>query len=203
MEDSTMVKLFGKYGLIDHIIHRRNFTDFISTVGKKYQSIWQLKRFTRMNKVDPFRAIAVDYGFMNYKDPCQRIQLREIYKQFFEYREDERRLHKACIARELAEFLETILDSLPLPRELLRNPYPEVDHPLSGMVTYNIISYPQSLVGTLRSQNPNTIIVPHPDDMDEAVRGAIQDRAAFLGTGLRKRYYSTSDGTKVMELAMP
>ncbi|KAJ2896266.1 hypothetical protein MKZ38_005720 [Zalerion maritima] len=50
---------------------------------KWHQSMWELKRFTRMNVADPFRAVVLDYGFMNYKDACQRMQLRRVYQEYF------------------------------------------------------------------------------------------------------------------------
>lgn len=199
---STMVELFSKYGLASHIKHRRNFISFMSAVGNKRESVWHLKQFIRMSQPDPFHAVIVDYGFMNCKDPYQRMQLKGLYQRLFERGVDEKLLHEACVAGKLADFLESVVGSVSLPRELLQNPYPEANHPLSGMVVDSLISCPQSLADTLRDEDTNSKIVPHPDDIDDEMLRMIEDKAAFLGTPLRKRYYSTSDGKRVMELVM-
>ncbi len=83
MADSNMVKLFKKYGLADQISQMRNFKEFMALGKKMHQSVWHLKRFTRMDVADPSRAVVVDYGFMNCRDAHQRTQLREIYHEYF------------------------------------------------------------------------------------------------------------------------
>ena len=68
MVESKVVELFNKYGLADRILHMRNFKDFMVIVKKWYQSAWELKRFTRMDVTNPFRAVVLDYGFWNCED---------------------------------------------------------------------------------------------------------------------------------------
>lgn len=58
MEDSTMVKLFNKYGLGPNIKALRNFEALLDDVGKWHQSVWELKRFTLLGGHEPMRAIA-------------------------------------------------------------------------------------------------------------------------------------------------
>jgi hypothetical protein len=72
MAESRIWELFSKYELAERILHMRNFKDFMAIVKKWHQSVWELKRFTRMNVSDPFRAVVVDYGFRNCKDAHQR-----------------------------------------------------------------------------------------------------------------------------------
>ncbi|KAM0437861.1 hypothetical protein ACHAPT_002226 [Fusarium lateritium] len=198
MEKSSMVELFSKYGLADRILRMRNFKDFMTTVKKWHQSVWELKRFMRMQETDPFRAVVVDYGFKNCEDAHQRMQLRRMYQEYFERGEDEMKLHEACVAGELASFLESVLGSLPVPSDLLRNPYPLENFPLMGMVTDSVAVCPESALDQVRAfkaaRGDGSVIITIPDAEDEAHIRMLHERAAFLGTGLRKRHYSGSNG---------
>jgi hypothetical protein len=204
MVESRMVELFRRYGLADRILHMRNFKDFMVIVKKWHQSVWELKRYTRMNVTDPFRAVVVDYGFINCEDARQRMQLRGIYQEYFERGEDEMRLHEACVAGKLGSFLESVLGSLAVRSDLLWNPYPLENRPLMGMVTSSVIMCPESVLDQAnafeRGDGKEVIVIP--DAEDEATIRWIHDHATFLGTGLRKRYYSGSDGKVITELAL-
>ncbi|KAL5088565.1 hypothetical protein Trisim1_006521 [Trichoderma cf. simile WF8] len=204
MSESRIVELFGRYGLADRISNMRNFKSLMAIVLRRYQSVWELKRFTRMNVVDPFRAVIVDYGFMNCEDARQRMQLRGIYREYFERGEDEMRLHEACIAGELANFLELIFGSLGVPPHLLSNSYPLDNFPLMGMVTDDVIIGPESALDQDRalkgSATEGAEIITIPDADGAVMTRLIHERAAFLGTRLRKRYYSGSDDKAITEL---
>ncbi|KAH8752838.1 hypothetical protein F5883DRAFT_621355 [Diaporthe sp. PMI_573] len=206
MAESGIVELFSKYGLAERILRMRNFKDFMAIVKKWYQSVWELKRFTRMNVSDPFRAVVVDYGFMNCKDARQRMQLRRIYQEFFERGEDEMRLHEACVAGKLASFLQSVFGGLLVPLDFLRNPYPLENYPLMGMVTHSVTMCPESALDQVRAlkatRGDESMIIAIPDAEDEAHLRLLHDRAAFLGTGLGKRYYSGSDGRYITEFTM-
>lgn len=206
MVESSMVELFSKYGLEDRILHVRNFKDFMGIVEKWYQSVWELKRFTRMNMADPFRAVMVDYGFMNCEDARHRMQLREIYQKYFEQGEDEMRLHEACVTGKLGSFLEAVLGSLSVSLDLFGNYYPLENCPLMGMVTYSVISCPESILdptnGLERGDGKEAIVFTIPDAEDQAMISQIQERAAFLGTGVKKRYYPGPDGKVIMQLEL-
>jgi hypothetical protein len=76
-----MVGLSSKYGRADRILPMRNFKDFMAIAKKWHQSVWELKRFTRMDATNPVRAVVADHGFMNYEDALQRMQLRGMYQQ--------------------------------------------------------------------------------------------------------------------------
>lgn len=206
MAESSIVELFSKYGLADEISHMRNFKNFMALVKKWHQSVWELKRFTRMDVAHPFRAVVVDYSFMNCKNAHQRIQLRGMYREYFERGEDEMRLHEACVAGKLASFLQSVFGGLPVPSQILKNPYPLESYPLAGMVTHSVTVCPESALDQVRALKAaggnESVIITIPDVEDEAHIRFLHDRAAFLGTGLRKRYYPGSDGTYVTELAI-
>lgn len=204
MAKSNIVELFEKYGLAHKTLRMRNFKDHMAHVKKRYPSVWQLKRFTRMQEADPFRAVIVDYGFMNCTDAIQRMQLRQTYQRYFNEKHDEMSLHKACISGELASFLESVLGPFPVPSQLFKNPYPLENLPLSGMVMNSVIVCPESALDQVRDLHAvggnDSVIVTVPDTEDEDHIRILHERAAFLGTGLRKRCYSQADGKYVMEL---
>jgi hypothetical protein len=88
--------------------------------------------------------------------------------------------------------------------DLLRNPYPLENCPLMGMVTDSVIMCLESAldyVNTLERGDGKQIMVI-PDAEDESTVRWIHDRAEFLGTGLRKRYYSVSDGKVITQLTL-
>ncbi|OPB39193.1 hypothetical protein A0O28_0048990 [Trichoderma guizhouense] len=204
MSESRVVELFGKYGLADRISNMRNFKSLMAIVPRRHQSVWELKRFTRMNMADPFRAVIQDYGFRNCEDARHRMQLRGMYREYFERSEDEMRLHEACIAGELANFLESIFGSLGVPHHLLSNPYPLENRPWMGMVTNYVIMCPESALDQVRalkgSATEGAEIINIPDADGAAATRIIHERAAFSGKGLRKRYYSGSDGKIITAL---
>ncbi|KAJ4191899.1 hypothetical protein NW767_010806 [Fusarium falciforme] len=206
MAKSGIVELFNKYGLADRILRMRNFKDLMATIKKWHQSVWELKRFTRTEETDPFRAVVVDYGFKNCEDAHQRMQLRRIYQEYFERGEDEMRLHEACVAGELASFLQSDFGGLPVPSDVLRNPYPLENYPLMGMVTDSVIVCPESALDQVRALKATggdeSMIITIPDAEDEAHVRMLHERAAFLGTGLRKRHYSGSNGRYITAYGM-
>jgi hypothetical protein len=199
---SSIVDLFGKYSLADRIVDMRNFTQFMATVRKQYQSVWELKKFTHMNTTDPFRAVVVDYGFGNCKDAGQRMELRQLYKGYFGRGEDEMGLHEACVTGRLASFLQSVLGGLPVPPDVLENYYPLENCPLMGMVTNCVTICPETAADQVRAINEangvESVVYPIPDALDEAFQGDFYDRAAFLGTGVRKRYYSINREDSVL-----
>lgn len=138
MVESKVVELFTKYGLAQQISYMRNFKDFMQTVKIKHSSVWELKRFALMDVGIPFKAVVVHYGFKNC-NARQRLELRQLYREYFSQGEDEMKLHEACVAGNLASFLTSIMGNLTVPSELLSNYYPIKDHPLAGMETEYVI----------------------------------------------------------------
>ncbi|OAL43046.1 hypothetical protein IQ07DRAFT_606215 [Pyrenochaeta sp. DS3sAY3a] len=203
MAESTVVELFRKYRLADRILHMRNFKDFMAIVKKWYQSVWELKRFIRMDVADPFRAVVVDYGFMNCEDAHQRMQLRKVYHEYFKTGEDEMRLHEACISGKLSTFFESVFGRLPVHRDLLWNHYPLENCPQMGMVIASVVVYTESVLGKEHGGEvaDGTMIFVIPETEEEEMTRHIHDRAAFLGVGLRKRRFPGPDGKSLTQFA--
>ena len=201
MADATMIELFAKHGLGREIVGLRNFKDFMGVVAEWHQSVWELKRFTRMTDPDPIRAVVVDYGFMNCNTSRERALLREIYTDYFARGEDEMELHEACINGVLAKFLESVLGTLSVPHEVLANPYRLERRSHAGMVADRVVVCPESLVEDVtlirRQDGRKGIILTIPDASDAAMREVIKDQAAFLDVGLRRLI--TLRGDKNME----
>jgi len=97
-----------------------------------------------MNVARPFRAVVVDYGSMNSENVYQRMQLREIYQNYFERGADGMRLHEACVAGKMESFIGSVLGSLAVPPGLLQNPYPLKNCPLMGLVTDFVTMWSES-----------------------------------------------------------
>lgn len=58
-----MLPVFEKYGLGRDISLLRNFKTLLYDIGKWHESVWELKRFTRVSGADPMKAAVLDYGF--------------------------------------------------------------------------------------------------------------------------------------------
>ncbi|KUJ15801.1 uncharacterized protein LY89DRAFT_707936 [Mollisia scopiformis] len=181
MVESRIVDMFSKYGLSDQISHMRNFKDFMATV-------------------------MVDYGFTNCDNVGQRMQLQEMYKDYFRRGEDEMKLHEACINGNLATFLTSVFGSLEVSPHLLRNPYPLKNCPLAGMVAEYVIACPESALDQIKALKgddwQDAMIFTIPDCEDDPMVRQIYNRAAFLGTGLGKRSYPGTDGNIIAELTI-
>lgn len=205
MVESKVVELFTKYGLAGQISHMRNFKDFMQTVKEQHSSVWELKRFALTNVASPFRAVVVDYGFMNC-DARQRLELRELYREYFSRGEDEMKLHEACVAGRLASFLESVMGKLTVPSDILRNYYPLKDYPLAGMVTATVIICTTSCMDHMEVLKEDDlkdgVVLTIPDDDYKAYMSRINDRAAFTGTGIGKRYRSGRNNERIMELSL-
>ncbi|GIC87413.1 uncharacterized protein Aud_003797 [Aspergillus udagawae] len=188
---SKMVELFQKHSLGDEIRTMRNFESLMSAIGTWYQSVWELKRFTRLSQPYPHRAVCVDYGFMNCQTPVERLSLRDAYTQFFKSGGDEMALHQACIENRLAGFLRSELGSLSFDATLLESPYPldGCDH--MGMIVETAILCPESAYEEVKklqqAQRLEGVILTHPDKVDAAMSAALMNRAAFLRQGVRIR----------------
>ncbi|KAL4924393.1 uncharacterized protein BDV17DRAFT_213085 [Aspergillus undulatus] len=191
MVSSKMVELFQKHGLGDEIQTMRNFESLMSAMGTWYQSVWELKRFTRLSQPYPHRAVFVDYGFMNCQTPVERLSLRDAYTQFFKRGGDEMALHQACIENRLVGLLRSELGSLSFDAALLESPYPldGCDH--MGMIVETGVLCPESLYEEVkelqRAQGQEGVILTHPDNVDAAMEAALRDRAAFLRQGVKIR----------------
>jgi hypothetical protein len=184
MTNSTIVELFGKYGLGSQVTALCNFKTVMAAVGVWHQSVWELKRFARLSDPEPSRAVIVDYGFMNCQTPQERTHLRRMYADFFSRGGDEMDLHQACIDGRLAQFLESRMGRLPVSAELLASPYPLDGCSYMGMVSESVALCPESashVVGEMhRAMGERRLILTIPDECDAEMVACLQDRAAFL-----------------------
>lgn len=196
---SKMVELFQKHGLGDKIRTMRNFESLMSAMGTWYQSVWELKRFTRLSQPYPHRAVFVDYRFMNCQTPVERLSLRDAYTKFFKSGGDEMALHQACIENRLVGFLRSELGSLSFDAALLESPYPLDGCNHMGMIVETGIICPESAYEEVkelqRVQGQEGVILTHPNKVDAAMGAALEDRAAFLRQGVKIRTTGIGRGT--------
>ncbi|OOQ83585.1 hypothetical protein PEBR_35604 [Penicillium brasilianum] len=141
---SKLAELFQKHSLSGEIRTMRNFESLMSAMGTWYQSVWELKRFTRLSRPRPHRAVFVDYGFNQCQSPLEQLALRDAYTQFFNSGGDEMALRQACIENRLAGFLRSELGSLSVDDALLETPYPLDGCNYMGMIVETGILCPES-----------------------------------------------------------
>ena len=97
-------------------------------------SVWYLKQliYAEDKNTEPTRAVVVDYGFMNCKNLQERIDLKGVYKKFFEAQDAKPLgLHEAAIAGKLFAHVATLVkiknkDKKKFQR-LMKNLYPLPD----------------------------------------------------------------------------
>jgi hypothetical protein len=53
----------------------------------------------------------------------------------------------------------------------------------------------------MKRNGTEAVVFTIPDNGEEAMTRLMYDKAAFIGTGMRKRYYSGLDGELIKELA--
>lgn len=184
MAESKMVDLFKKYGLGHAIADLRNFETLLSAVGTGYQSVWELKRFTRLSYAKPHRSVLVDYGFCNRRT-LVLSDLRQAYTKFFTQGGDEMALHEACIRGQLAPFLESELGGLPASAKLVSNPYPLEGCDYMGMVFEDGCLVPQSVYGDAKEWQKQTgnkmAILTFPDEKEKSFTQTLLERWSYLG----------------------
>lgn len=93
-----------------------------------------------------------------------------------------------------------------MPPDFLSNPYPLENYPLIGIVTHSVTMCPESVLDQVRAlklaRGDESIIITILNAEDKAYIRFLHDRAAFLGTGLRKRYYSGLDKRYITEFTI-
>ena len=109
-----------------------HLADFLANAPHMYKSVWNLKQFVFADDPDsvPVPSVKVDYGFFNCRNEEEVVQLKEVYKKFFEYSDgDPLKLHEACLQGKIYDYVRTTLklkgkDQGPLFRRLMKNIYP-------------------------------------------------------------------------------
>ncbi|KZP17689.1 hypothetical protein FIBSPDRAFT_864673 [Athelia psychrophila] len=123
---SSLIALMDKCGLRARREGITHLEDVLSHPALK--SVWWLKLFVLVEpdrRPQPVRAVNIDYGFMNCKQPQDQEDLRAIYKMFFESENgDPIALHNAAGAGEIFEYVGGVVKLKKRFRRLMKNPYP-------------------------------------------------------------------------------
>jgi len=109
---------------------RSHLADLLASRMNK--SVWNLKQFVVADEPDsdPIPPVRADYGFFNCRNKEEVVQLKEVYKKFFEDRNgDPLKLHEACLQGKIYDYVRTTLelkgkDQRLLFRRLMKNIYP-------------------------------------------------------------------------------
>ena len=126
-DSCSLIQLFSSNNINLHL------TDFLTNSPRMNKSVWNLKQFVVADEPDsvPVPSVKVDYGFFNCRNKEEEVQLKEIYKTFFDdesHDGDPLKLHEACIQGKTYDYVRKTLklrkDRRPLFRRLMKNPYP-------------------------------------------------------------------------------
>ena len=128
-DSCSLVQLFRSKN-ISLSVH---LADFLANALHMNKSVWDLKQFVVADEPDsvPVPSVRVDYGFFNCRNEDEELQLKEVYKKFFEEDSngDPLKLHEACLQGKIYDYVRTTLkwkgkDQRPLFRRLMKNIYP-------------------------------------------------------------------------------
>ncbi|KAJ6444874.1 polyketide synthase [Purpureocillium lavendulum] len=204
MAGSSMMNLLEKHDLRREIVEMRNFEHFMRTAATSYESVWELKRFTRQPHSHPMRAVQVDYGFMKCDTAEKRAALRNVYGRYFSSGGDELKLHEACVSGRLTGFLQSVLGKLEVADDVFKGPYPLERCSFMGLVFVKdpvicIESSEEMVRNVLKKDGRTCPIMTIPDVYDARMKQVVEERAAFLNIGMSKRVTPRGNKT-VIEL---
>ena len=107
-----------------------HLADFLANATRMNKSVWNLKQFVVADEADsvPVPSVQVDYGFFNCRNEEEKVQLKKVYRNFFEDRNgDPLKLHEACLQGKIYDYVRRTLklkeDQRSLSR-LMKNIYP-------------------------------------------------------------------------------
>ena len=110
-----------------------HLADFLANSPHMNKLVWDLKQFVVADEPDsvPVPSVRVNYGFFNCRNKEEEVQLKDVYKKFFdeESNGDPLKLHEACIQGKVYDYVRTTLKwkekyrRTLFPR-LMKNPYP-------------------------------------------------------------------------------
>lgn len=124
---SSLIGLIDRKDLREERLQFPYLEDVLAGSPEVFKSVWYLKKFTFTEDIYPERSVMVDYGFANCENPKERLELKQVYKQFFDEGGDAMELHRACLAGKLFEFLKAVRGVNQDFKRLLRNVYPLKD----------------------------------------------------------------------------
>jgi len=124
-ESSSLIALFDAKGLKGRRESIQHLEDILAGTPKGNKSVWNLKQYVVVEDGCMTRSIAVDYGFVNCKGEAERLELKEVYKQYFTHLDgDPIKLHDAAIRGKLFEHVRGLVKLKKKFNRIMKNPYP-------------------------------------------------------------------------------
>ena len=94
-EASGLVDLFDAKGMRGG---RQGILYLEDVLAGTHKSVWDLKQYVVADGRDMIPSVAADYGFFNCKDEAERLELKEVYVEFFARRgANPIQLHEAAV----------------------------------------------------------------------------------------------------------
>ncbi|KAI9881524.1 MAG: hypothetical protein M1830_000087 [Pleopsidium flavum] len=123
-DNSKLINLFDQKGLNKERQHFPHLEHFLAGSPRVFRSVWYLKQFVFTEAKYPANSVKVDYGLANCDTARERLELKQLYKRFFDGGGDGLELDGACIAGKIFEFLKSTMGVDQELKKLLKNPYP-------------------------------------------------------------------------------
>jgi hypothetical protein len=125
-QSSALISLFRTKELGTELRNVRHLEDVLENCPVSNKSVWDLKQYVVASKGVLIPSVTVDYGFANCRTEEETMELKEVYKKFFDhFKSDPIQLHEAAIGGRLFEYVGTFV-KLKKNRfsRLMKNPYP-------------------------------------------------------------------------------
>ena len=131
-DSCSLIQLFSSNNInLDSERFGLHLADFLAD-APGIKTVWDLKQFVVLDEPDnvPNLPVKVDYGFFNCRNKEEEVQLKEVYKVFFEDSNgDPFKLHEACLQGKIYDYVRMTLklkkkDQKLLFRRLMKNIYP-------------------------------------------------------------------------------
>jgi MYND finger len=133
-ESSKLIALFDSKGLKHDREQIHHLADVLAGSPHMNKSVWDLKRHIALEDGCMIPSIGVDYGFANCEGEAEMLELKEVYKQFFDsYNSDPIKLHETVIEGRLFEYVGGFVKMKKKFKRLMKNPYPLQQATLSSV----------------------------------------------------------------------
>jgi hypothetical protein len=124
-ESSELIALFDRKGFKHDREQIHHLADVLAGSPHMNKSVWDLKRHIVLEDGCMIPSIAVDYGFANCEGEGEMLELKEVYKQFFDhYDSDPIKLHEAVNEGRLFGYVGGFVKMKKKFKRLMKNPYP-------------------------------------------------------------------------------
>ena len=110
-DSSSLIQLFNSKN-INMEEFGLHLADVLANSPHMNKSVWNLKQFVVADEQDsvPVPSVKVDYGFINCRNEEEEVQLKEVYKKFFEDSNgDPLKLHEACLQGKIYDHVKKTL----------------------------------------------------------------------------------------------